>query len=355
MCRLEKLKDLLPGGSDGLLVSSQKNIRYLTGFNFTDGYALVTRKKSYILADFRYIEAARAAAGGGWEAVMLSGKRSELIGGLLAQNGVKALGYEDNTVTCAGYNALKKDFPDINFVPVGSLIEDIREFKDTDEIKHIIEAQRIAELAFDYILGFITPSRSETEIALELEYFMRKNGASSVSFDIIAVSGRASALPHGEPRERRLEQGFLTLDFGAVYRGYCSDMTRTVSIGRADDAMKHVYATVLEAQKAALDMAAPGVKCFDIDKRARDIIDNAGYGGCFGHGLGHGVGMNIHEAPGLSPGSGDKTLKPGHVVTVEPGIYLEGKYGVRIEDMLIIEPAGARNITRAPKQLIEIL
>lgn len=354
MTRIEKLKNLLPSGTDGLLVTSQKNIRYLTGFNFTDGYALITRYKSYILADFRYIEAARASTKDGFEVVMLTGKRTDLIGELFRVNHVETMGYEDISVTCSGFNALKSDFPSINFIPVGSMIENMREYKDTTETECIIKAQRIAERAFDHILGFISPQRTETEIALEIEYFMRKNGASAVSFDIITVSGKASALPHGEPRDRKLENGFLTLDFGALYNGYCSDMTRTVSIGRADDQMKHIYNTVLEAQTAALNMAAPGIKCFDIDRAAREVIDKAGFRGCFGHGLGHGVGMNIHEAPSLSTGSGDKLLTPGHVVTIEPGIYLEGKYGVRIEDMLIVGQDGVHNITVAPKHLIEI-
>lgn len=344
----------MPDGTDGILVSSQKNIRYLTGFNFTDGYALITRHKSYVLADFRYIEAARASVKDTWDVVMLDGKRSDLIGGLLSENHVETLGYEDNAVTCAAYNALKRDFPAITFITVGSLIESMREYKDAAETDCIIKAQKIAEQAFDHILGYITPLSTETEIALELEYFMRRNGASAASFDIIAVSGNASALPHGEPRERKLEHGFLTLDFGALYGGYCSDMTRTVCIGHADSEMKRVYNTVLEAQNAALNMAAPGVKCADIDKTARDIIDNAGYLGCFGHGLGHGVGMNIHEAPSISSGGGEKVLTAGHVVTIEPGIYLEGRYGVRIEDMLVVEPDGVRNITLASKQLIEL-
>ncbi len=354
MKRIEKLKGLLPETIGGLLVSNQKNLRYLTGFNFSDGYALITRHKSYLLADFRYIEAARASVKDGMDVVLLAGKRAELIGDLLSDNHVETLGYEDNSVTCAVYSAMKTDYPAVNLLPAGPIIEGMREFKDPSETECIIKAQRIAERAFDHILNFITPSCTETEIALELEYFMRKNGAPAVSFDIIAVSGKASALPHGEPRNHKLERGFLTLDFGAVYGGYCSDMTRTVCIGHADDDMKRVYSTVLEAQSAALGAAAPGIRCFDIDKTARDIIDQAGFRGCFGHGLGHGVGMNIHEAPGVSSGSGEKKLMPGHVVTIEPGIYIEGKYGVRIEDMLITDENSVRNITAAPKNLIEL-
>ena len=240
----------MPAGQTAYL-SFSENIRYLTGFKFTDGYASCHKHKSYVLADFVY-EAARAAVKDGWDVVMLEGRRSVQIGSLLSENHVETLGFEDNTVTCSAFNNLKRDFPSINLIPIGSLIENMREYKDSDETDCIIKAQRIAEKAFDHILGYITPDKTETEIALELEYFMRSSGASAASFDIIAVSGKASALPHGEPRPRKLEYGFLTLDFGALYGGYCSDMTRTLCIGRADDEMKRVYNTVLEAQTAAL-------------------------------------------------------------------------------------------------------
>jgi len=190
-------------------------------------------------------------------------------------------------------------------------------------------------------------------VALELEFFMRSHGARAASFDIIAVSGSASSLPHGVPRNIKLQQGFLTMDYGAVVNGYCSDMTRTVCIGKADDEMKKVYNTVLQAQLAALDAIAVGKMCAEIDNTARDIIKNAGYGDCFGHGLGHGVGLEIHEAPRLSPLSAS-ALKPGHIVTVEPGIYIEGKFGVRIEDMVYIGEKKCENLTKAAKTLIEI-
>lgn len=351
MLRKDKLLAAMDSGIDGVLVTSETNIRWLCGFAFSDGYLLVTRGKSYVMTDFRYIEAARAEVGEGWEVLT---RGSVKVQDLLTENGVKVLGYEDTVMSCASFRSWQKNYPDVEFAPVGHLIADLREYKDESEIADIIAAQRIAEQAFDHILGYITPDRTEQDIAVELEYFMRKKGASGPSFDTIAVSGRASALPHGVPRNVKLEKGFFTMDFGALYNGYCSDMTRTVCIGKADDEMKKVYNTVLNAQLAALEVIAPGVCCADCDKAARDLINAAGYEGCFGHSLGHGVGMFIHEAPSLSSGATQKVLKAGHVVTVEPGIYLEGRYGVRIEDMVVIYEDKVMNITRCPKNLIEI-
>lgn len=354
MSRLENLKKALPEGCDGVLICCEKNIRYLTSFDYTDGYVLVTRQKSYVLADFRYIEAAKESCSDEWNVVMLERNRSNLINDLLAENGVKVLGFEDKTVSAYAYERLKLDFPAVEFMPVGGLVEGLREYKDEGELDLIIKAQRIAEKAFDHILGFITPYLTEKEVALELEYFMRRNGAEASAFEIIAVSGSASSRPHGVPRDVKLERGFLTLDFGAQYEGYKSDMTRTICLGKADDDMKKMYDTVYKAQTAVLESIEYGMSLLECDKIARNIIDDAGYKGCFGHGLGHGVGMDIHEAPTLSPASGTKVLTTGHVVTVEPGIYIEGKYGVRIEDMVVCRGQKAENITVCPKNLIEL-
>ena len=217
-------------------------------------------------------------------------------------------------------------------------------------------AQALTDAAFSHILGFLKPSVREIDVALELEYFMRKNGADGIAFHTIAVSGSASALPHGVPRDLPLEKGFLTMDFGAKVNGYCADMTRTVVIGRADEEMKRLYRTVLAAQNAALEMAVGGVSCRALDLAARGVIDGAGYEGCFGHSLGHGVGIDVHEAPRLSRGAGElEVLVPGNVVTVEPGIYLAGRYGCRIEDMIAINLDGSiENLTKSTKDLIEI-
>ncbi|MBR2986659.1 MAG: M24 family metallopeptidase, partial [Clostridia bacterium] len=197
------------------------------------------------------------------------------------------------------------------------------------------------------------PDKTEIDVALELEFYMRSHGAEDKSFDTIAVSGSASSLPHGVPRNVKLEKGFFTMDFGALYEGYCSDMTRTVVLGKADDEMKKIYNTVLTAQLAAIEKLAVGVTGKETDKVARDIIYGAGYEGCFGHGLGHGVGMDIHEAPSNSA-AGIKPFEIGHVITVEPGIYIEGKYGVRIEDMVVFRDGSVEDITKCPKNLIEL-
>lgn len=353
--RREKLIAAFPENADAMLVTTEKNQYYLTGFDYTDGVVLVTRNKSYVLADFRYIEAAEKSVCDGFEVVLLRGRASDIVKSLLAENGAKTLLYENTHMTCSAYDSWSRSLSDIKMLPAGNIIERLREYKDESEIENIIKAQRIAEKAFDHILGYINPERTEQDIALELEYTMRKLGASGCSFDIIAVSGTASSLPHGVPRSCKLEQGFLTMDFGAIYNGYCSDMTRTVCIGRADDEMKKIYNIVYQAQMSAIDVALPGKKCADADFIARKIIGDAGYGEYFGHGLGHGVGLDIHEAPSMSAGAGEKVLSEGHVVTVEPGIYLAGKYGVRIEDMVVVYKDRAVDITNCPKELIELV
>jgi len=351
--RLEKLLASLPQELDGLYITNEKNIFYLTGFSYTDGYLLVTREESYLMTDFRYIEAAKVEAGNEWKVIMFSQNRKEQLSDLLSQNKVRTLGFEGMTLSYEDYETLEKNNPSILLKKTVGIIEALREFKDESEISDIITAQRIAEKAFDYMLEFIKPEYTETELALELEYQMRKLGAQASAFDIIAVSGKASSMPHGVPRNVKLEKGFLTFDFGAVYNNYRSDMTRTICIGKADDEMKKVYDTVLEAQNAVLDTIKKDSSLFGLDKVARDIIYRD-YKGCFGHGLGHGVGLDIHENPRLSPTAGNKKLTKGHVVTVEPGIYIEGKYGVRIEDMVIYGSDGVKNITVCPKKLIEL-
>ena len=228
--------------------------------------------------------------------------------------------------------------------------------KTKAELDIIAKAQAITDAAFSHILEILSPEMTEMEVALELDYFMRKNGAERSGFDTIAVSGSASSMPHGVPRNLPLERGFLTMDFGACVDGYTSDMTRTVVIGKADDDMKKLYNTVLCAQRAALDAVCEGVCCKDLDSVARNIIDNAGYKGCFGHSLGHGVGLYVHEMPRLAQSAKeDSRLVRGNIVTVEPGIYIAGKYGCRIEDMVAIDHSGnVINYTKSSKELIEI-
>lgn len=355
--RLLKLQaEMREKSLDAIYITSTENHHYMSGYNNPDGWMLITKNKSYLFADFRYIESARAEAASCYEVIMPSGGIKEYLIPLLNENEVKNIGYEDRSMTCSQFNGLKSNLEEgsFDFTPVGGMFTELRSVKTQDEVDKIIKAQRIAETAFEHILKFIKYDMTEVEIALELEYVMRKNGADDKSFDTICVSGSASSLPHGVPRKQKLEKGFLTMDYGALVDGYHSDMTRTIVVGNPDEDMKKLYNTVLSAQLAAIDAITEGAKNADMDKVARDIINGAGYEGRFGHSLGHGVGLEIHEAPGVSGGMGDATLKAGQIITVEPGIYIEGKYGCRIEDMVHIIPNGKQNLTNAPKEMIII-
>ena len=355
--RITKLRELMKEkGIDALYATSPESHLYLSGYNNPDGCLLITSEgKSFAFEDFRYIEAAkREISADDFTVVMPTGPRTEWLGDALCACGAKTVAYEDATLPCRSLENLRKEFTMAEFVPCGDIICQLRVFKDETEVECIIKAQRIAEKSFMELLPLINYDCTETYVAAQLEFLMRKNGSEGASFDTIAVSGSNSSSPHGVPRNVKLEKGFLTLDFGAMIGGYHSDMTRTVVIGKADDKMKHLYNTVLDAQMAVLDVIKEGESCFKMDKIARDIIYGAGYEGAFGHGLGHGVGLEIHEAPNLSPRSGDRKLIAGDIVTVEPGIYLEGMYGCRIEDMVHITKGGARNLTDCTKELIEI-
>ena len=353
MSKISILQNNIPDNLDAILLTSDISRRYITGFNYTDGYVVVSRNMVYLLADFRFIEAAKAYETDEVQVIMMKGKYFEQLTRLFAEINAKNIGYEDTMLTCSEFERLRSGLNELNLCPMGALLDDQREIKENDEIEKITAAQRIAEKGFCHMLDFIKPDMTEKEVALELEFFMRKNGAEASAFDIIAVSGSASSMPHGVPRDVKLEKGFLTLDFGAVVDGYLSDMTRTIVLGKADEEMKSIYNTVFEAQLRAIEFISAGKTGEECDKAARDIIDNAGFRDCFGHGLGHGVGMYIHESPRLSP-AGKKVLRPGHVVTVEPGIYIAGKYGVRIEDMVVVTENGNVNLTLADKSLIEL-
>lgn len=346
--KFEKIKKVIPSGCDGILLTSEVNEFYATAFAYTDGYAFVTPNETYLITDSRYIEAAEASEGT-VKVLLKGGALKELFDSL----NVKVVGFEDLCVTVAELENFKKRFEGIEFVPIGSAVDDLREYKDDDELDNIAKAQSIADEAFKHILGFISTDRTEKEVALELEVYMRTHGGQCVAFDTIAVSGTASSMPHGVPRDVKVQKGFLTMDYGCKYNGYCSDMTRTVVVGKADEDMKKLYYTVKAAQEAALEAAVPGADLGGLDRIARDIIDKD-YPGTFGHSLGHGVGLYIHEAPGVSFRSDGKKLTLGHVITVEPGIYIAGKYGCRIEDMVLCYADGCRDITGSDKNLIEI-
>ncbi len=356
MTRVEKIRvSLKEQGLDALFVLDELNQHYLSGFAFTDGMLLITQSKAFLITDFRYYEMAQNEAYPDYE-VVIPEKRVEFITKALKDEGCLTVGFEGGSISFAQYGKLCRDYSFCKFINIEDMIEDQRQIKDGAEIELMQKAQDITDAAFAEVVKHLTPDMTEIEVAAELEYFMRRAGASGLAFDTIAVSGDASALPHGTPRNVKLRPGFLTMDFGAKYNGYCSDMTRTVVIGRADGEIKRLYETVSRAQQAAIDFIRAGRDCAECDKVARDIIDSyEEYKGAFGHSLGHGVGLFIHESPRLSRVASGRMLREGEIVTVEPGIYLFGRYGCRIEDMVAVRENGVYNFTHSTKELIEIL
>ncbi|MBR3876172.1 MAG: aminopeptidase P family protein [Clostridia bacterium] len=354
--RVNKLRNKMAENSiDAVIVLDELNQHYLSEFAFTDGLLFITKTKAYLITDFRYYEMALNKANKAFEVVMPQ-SRKEYLQRIISDEGIKTVGFEGGSVSYETYKRYCEEYPDCDFVDIGDSIEVIRQIKSPDEIEKMQRAQDITDAALAHLLGIITPDMTELDVAVELEYAMRKGGADSFAFETIAVSGDASALPHGTPRNVKLKKGFLTMDFGAKFEGYCADMTRTIVIGKADEDIKKLYNTVLRAQTEALAYLKEGADCGEADKVARDIIDAVPeYKGAFGHSLGHSVGLFIHESPRLYSRGFGRKLREGEIVTVEPGIYLFGKYGCRIEDMVAITKDGIHNFAHSPKELIEIL
>lgn len=353
--RLTKLRNkMVELNVDAVLVLDELNQHYLSEFAFTDGLLFITKEKAYLVTDFRYYEMALGKANKAFEVVTPDNRR-EFLKRIISEEGIKTVGFEGGSVSYETYRSYCDNYP-CEFVNIGDTIEVIRQIKSADEIEKMQKAQDITDSALATLLKIITPDMTELEVAVELEYAMRRGGADSFAFETIAVSGDASALPHGTPRNVKLKKGFLTMDFGARYEGYCADMTRTIVIGRADEEIKKLYNTVLKAQTEALNYLREGADCGEADKIARDIIDSVPeYKGAFGHSLGHSVGLFIHESPRLYSRGFGRKLNAGEILTVEPGIYLFGKYGCRIEDMVAVTKDGIHNFTHSPKDLIEIL
>ena len=349
----DKFLSLLPSELDGALIMSEENRRYFTSFPSSDGVLLISRNGTVFLTDSRYVEAAQKKIT--VCPVRLTKDLSTELPQLMSEFKINNLAVETTRLTVAQFEEFTKWMPDTGICTetyADRALDALRMVKSDDEVKLVCEAQAIAERAFDHILEFIKPGVTEREVQLELDYYMLRNGAEALSFETIAVSGVNSSMPHGVPSDKKIESGdFITMDYGAVVGGYHSDMTRTVAVGSVSEEQKKIYNTVLEAQLAAMEKMAPGVSCADADKAARDVITDAGYGEFFGHGTGHGVGVEIHEQPRVSPRS-KEILAPGHLVTAEPGIYLPGLFGVRIEDMVLITEDGSRGLTHAPKSLI---
>ena len=352
--RLEKFREnIISNGIDGALVYNDSNRNYLTGFTGNESYILVTQKDSIFITDSRYIEQAQAEVSN-FEVRQYDNKFTDYIISLLNDLSIKNLGFEENHMTFNIYDDLSKGLQNVNFIKLNSMIERQRQIKDEKEIENIKKAAEITDCAFSHILDFIKSGMSENSIALELEFFIRSKGASKLSFTSIVASGKRSSLPHGAASDKIVETGdFLTLDFGCVYNGYCSDMTRTIVIGNATQKQKEIYSVVLDANEEALKFVKPGITGEDLDKIARKVIIDRGYGQYFGHGLGHGVGMDIHELPYVSK-KGKEPLEAGMVITDEPGIYIPDFGGVRIEDLVVVTLVGAKILSHSNKQLIEL-
>ena len=355
--RVEKLVSQLEAlKCNAMLVTNRSNSRYLSGFTGTNSMLYISQTKQIIITDFRYLEQA-ANECPGYEIV--DQKQLGLVGTAMeiaAAEGVKYIGFESAHTNYNTFLDLSKH--PFTLVPLTDVVERLRQLKDADELEKLRQAEHIGDLAFKAIVPFIAAhykeGLTENAITLELERIMRQNGASGVSFNAIVATGAKSSLCHAQPGEEKLQAGdFLVMDFGCIYKGYCSDMTRTLVIGQPSEKHLEIYNTVLKAQLAALAAIKPGLKGKDVDAVARNIIAEAGYGDYFGHGLGHSVGLDIHENPRFSMAE-ENVIEEGMVLTVEPGIYLPGFGGVRIEDMVVVTKDGYENFTHSPKELIVV-
>lgn len=341
-------------GLDAMIVLRPENRRYLSGFTGSAGVLLVTLDEAVFLTDFRYTQQAQAQCPHCRIVEYPNGANpNTTVFELLKDKGVKRLGFESDTVTYVQYGTYEQTFVGVELVPAAGLVEELRLYKDEQELTILRAAAKVADDAFAHILTVLKPGLTERDVSLELEMFMRKAGADSSAFDIIVASGHRSALPHGRASDKVIEKGdFVKMDFGAYYHGYNSDLTRTVVLGQPSEKQLEVYHTVLEAQLHAIANIKAGMTGREADALARDIIAAKGYGDHFGHSLGHGLGMLVHEAPSLSQLRGDQVLEPGMVVTVEPGIYLPEWGGVRIEDDIVITDNGNEVLTKSTKQLL---
>lgn len=348
---------LIEKGLDALLITDEKNQRYAAGFPFTDGFVLVARDRAWLITDSRYIEAAEAAVDGELVTLQLFGmgkNRNALLKEDLAEARVEKLGAEEEKLSHGEYLAIEK-LTGLTLHPAQSILSELRASKTEEEIGYMIEAQRISEAALEETLHIIKPGMTEREVAAELVYRMLRHGSEGNSFDPIVVTGSKTSMPHGVPGDKIIRAGdFITMDFGSLKHGYCSDMTRTVAVGSATDEMKNVYEIVLKAQLAGIAAARAGVLGKDIDGAARKVIADAGYGEYFGHGFGHCLGLDIHEPP-FAGARGEVPMPLNCASSAEPGIYLPGKFGVRIEDVMILRADHAEVITKAPKMELIIL
>ncbi|MFP3974862.1 MAG: aminopeptidase P family protein [Chloroflexota bacterium] len=359
--RLKQLRDLLPERElDAILISQPANRRYLSGFTGSDGYLLISQDNAILATDFRYREQSREQAPhfSTFEIKSASGG-SDWFPQLIAETGVKRLGLESDGLTLAEYHQLVKAARKLSpksrprLLPAQGTVESLRAIKDKEELDSMRKAAALADTAEEHARSVLRRGMTEKELAWGLERFMREKGSESIPFDIIVASGPNSALPHAQPSERPIQEGEpVVIDLGARVNGYCSDMTRTIWVDEPNDMLKTIYNIVYEAQRAAIKGVRAGMSADEADRLARNVITDAGYGEAFGHSLGHGVGLDPHEQPRLGPNSQD-TLADGMVFTIEPGVYVEGWGGVRIEDMILLEEGKPQSLTKASKLKIQ--
>ena len=352
MKNLEKYLSLLNEEVNGLLLTSRFSRYYGAQYDIAEGVAIVSKAGCRYFTDSRYIEAAQKGIKG-FEVIMTDRQHpySQLLNEAIADFDITALGYEENYLTVAEFTAYEQKL-NAKLIPMHAQISSFRAVKEDWELANMRKAQEITDKAFSEVCTRIKAGMTEKQLQAELIYCLYKNGGEGLSFDPIVVSGPNTSLPHGVATDRVIREGdFITMDFGTLYHGYCSDMTRTVAVGYVTDEMEKVYHTVLQAQLAGIAATRAGVKGKDVDAVARQVITDAGYGDYFGHGYGHSLGLEVHEAPNCSP-SGETVMEAGVVSSAEPGIYLPGKFGVRIEDVVVFTADGCENITHSPKNLI---
>ena len=356
--RLRKLRtSITEKGLDALLLSQPENLRYLSGFTGSSGWLLISGQNAILATDFRYVEQAKGESPD-FEIIQTKQDLRDWLPGLVSDLGWHKLGFEANFISYEGYHKLSKAIKtkqvNLELVPTTGIVEQLRSIKEPEELGFIIKAAALADNAFEQAKAIIRPGITEREAAWEIEKILRQEGSEGMPFEIIVASGPNSALPHARPTEKTIRSGEpVLIDMGARINGYCSDFSRTLFLGKADKTFREIYDIVLKAQATTIEGIKSGMAASQADQWARSIVEQAGYGDAFGHGLGHGVGLAVHEFPALGPSSSD-SLADGMVFTIEPGIYLAGQGGVRIEDMVVLENGKAKVLTKAEKNSFQL-
>ncbi|MGB3016516.1 MAG: Xaa-Pro peptidase family protein [Ignavibacteria bacterium] len=339
-------------GIDAFLVRKLPNVRYLSGFSGSAGSLLITNHKNYFVTDFRYKTQSATEVDKAFEVIVYTQNSLNFLKDIIQENGLRKIGFEADYVTFAEANLLKKDFPEAEFVPMENTVESITVKKNAAEIELTKKAVEITDKVFLEVLNIIKPGITERQVSAHISFFHKMFGADGDSFDAIVAAGERSAFPHARPTDRIIREGELVkLDFGCTFSGMKSDMTRTIAIGRIPDECMKIYEIVREAQRRALESVKAGMHARAVDAVARDFIKENGYGSNFGHGLGHGLGYDIHEKPALNERS-EYVLEENNIITIEPGIYVEGLGGVRIEDDIVVTKEGCEILNKSPKELI---